>query len=241
MTVIETVTSPAGDQVDVVDDDPTVLWGPASPIVKALWNDGPSRNTSGEAARPVFEAARRRGYKAINLSAMNGLLNRSLAPYIERDISGHRTYLVRLARIPKVWLDGRLDERDRIPLTRQERDGHRSVVCPLCEHTMGVNNLHRHLTGTHHQHKTDASRLVQLARQGAIDETPKRNVLPAVVEVDGDIEPESVLNDIPAIDLMTGMLAAVRRDQKVPIRALPTLQEWLATTERVLSELAQDA
>jgi hypothetical protein len=240
MTVIETVTSPGGDLVDVVDDEPKALWGSVGPIVRALWNDGPYRDDKGEATRPLFEAARRRGRKAVNMSGINGLFNKSLGGFVEREVNGKRCYEIRLARVPKLWLDGRLDEHERIPLTVKERGAYRQVDCPLCPASMQSQNLHRHLTQVHHHDYQDSSRLVQLARQGAIDhQAPRRNALPAVIQPD-EAEPESVLNDIPAIDLMTGMLSAVRRDKMVPIRALPTLQEWLAQTERVLVELARD-
>jgi hypothetical protein len=239
MTVIETVTSPAGEQIDVVDVETTILWGTAAPLIQALWNDGPFTSNNGEASRPWWEAARRRGYRS-NMSALSSAFKRGMGAFVHREINGKRCYEIRLVAIPKVWFDGRLDDEKHIPLTMTERASHREVVCPLCAKQIGMNNLHRHLLGPHRQTKADASRLARMARAIAANEPDTvraSSALPALIDDEATVEPERLLNDIPAIDLMTGMLSALRRDGNVPIDALPTLQEWLASTERVLAAL----
>jgi len=240
MTVIETVTSPAGEQIDVVDAEPGILWGPVGPMMQALWNDGAFSSSSGTASRPWWEAARRRGYSA-KMSALTSAFKRGLDEFVHREIFGKRCFEVRLVAVPKVWFDGRLDDEKHIPLTTAERNRARQVTCPSCGRSLGLNNLHRHLTQRHQHPKADASRLVRMASAIAATESVKASsALPAIIEDGASVEPEPLLNDISAMNLMTGMLAALRRDGKVPIDALPTLQEWLASTEHVLVELARD-
>lgn len=177
---MSTVTSPAGESMELVDEPASVQWKSTGPLVMALWFEGAIVDRAGRCTSMLHERARRYGYLSQPSAVNHQLHHGALGRFIGRETNGSkRTYSVRLSRLPAEWH----------PLL---------LTSPRA---------------------------------------PRKAALPAVLNGDVAPEPEPVMNDIPAIDLMTGMLMAVRRDEHVPIRALPVLQEWLAQTERVLVEL----
>lgn len=248
MNVIETVTTAAGEQVDVVDADMDAMWSTIRPLVTALWDEGAFVDPSGLATRLWWEAACRRGYTS-RPPAINHMFQAGLGFFVKRQITGKRCFEVKLVRISKVWLAAGLDDpRYRPapmtvePRSRGPKKRFRQVDCPLCGTRLGYNNLLRHLTQVHQQPRPVAKATAAQLSAAAMKAAEAASTALAVVSREhadnghvDQFDPRAT-----AVDLMMAMVAGVRRDDVVPIRALPSLQDWLAQTERTLAEVVGD-
>jgi hypothetical protein len=254
MTVIETVTSSAGEQIDVVDVESPLTWA-VGPLVKALWNEGAIASSSGEASRLWFQAARRRGYSA-NVVALNSYFSRGLGAFIHREINGKRCYEIRLVRVRKQWIELGLDDelttvshsakKKAYPSDAVHKEISRQpTTCPTCTRTLTTGSLRQHLIEQHGYDSVDANATVGQIRdslRAALElraAAQSSSALPAVIdEVPEPTEPTTNGHEHDprgtAVDLMMAMMGGVRPSLG---RAL---QSWLTQTERVLVELGHD-
>jgi hypothetical protein len=112
-----TITSPAGDLIEVVDDADFMevfdtneidlrIWEPKRPIFAALWYEGAVVDRkSGLAARKLWERAGRYGYPSkasAIVSVMNSPMMRSC---LEREVNVKRTYSIKLVRLPASYVE----------------------------------------------------------------------------------------------------------------------------------------
>jgi hypothetical protein len=115
----------------------------------------------------------------------------------------------------------------------------RSVTCPACPATVQSAGLPRHLRQVHPElSPRERMEMIDVARHGPV---PARAL--AVIEPEGngdEHEPEeSVLTDVSAVEFATGLLVTARRDGLIPARLLPSVIEWVAHTDELLTELAR--
>jgi hypothetical protein len=112
-----TITSPAGETIEVVSDEDFMelydvnavdirIWNPKLPILKSLWLGGMIEDSiSGRATRMLWERARTHGYKAAMTGVASMLQQNALKGCVDRENNGKRTYWYRLARLPQSWAD----------------------------------------------------------------------------------------------------------------------------------------
>lgn len=116
------VKSPAGESVEIVNDEDWMTLTGAMPqsmrawagsnggkaaTIRTLWEHGQFTDKSGRAARYAAEYLNSHGYTtdrpmpALNISAIfNTPVN---APAVEREINGKRTYSIKLVAMPDIW------------------------------------------------------------------------------------------------------------------------------------------
>lgn len=115
---MRTVTSPGGDDIQVLPDSAfteraaiSMMWASRLPVLAALWTHGEfTDEISGRATRKVQEVATEFGYRG-QPSALNAMVTHpSLARCITRRMNGKRCYSVKLVALPQTWLDRLVDQ-----------------------------------------------------------------------------------------------------------------------------------
>lgn len=115
-----TVTSPAGESIDVVSDDDYLAvcehvegdghralsyrfaTGKGT-ILASLWHHGAFIDERGGATARLHEVATTLGYNGAPVALTNLMKQSSLTPALERKIKGKRTYAIRLTTLPESW------------------------------------------------------------------------------------------------------------------------------------------
>jgi hypothetical protein len=111
-----TITTPAGDLIEVVPDTDFMevfdvkrsdlsLWGPRQPILEALWHEGAvlDRKT-GSAVADLHRRTQRYGYPSSQVAVSSILRSRVMGALIERDLNGKRTYRIQLMLLPESYV-----------------------------------------------------------------------------------------------------------------------------------------
>ena len=117
MTTGQTITSPAGEVIEVIPDeewadalgwtDARQLKGrdrPRLAVLGALWEHGAYEDRSGFAGTALYEDAKARGYEG-HQTSLNGLMRKTLYLGLDREVHGKRTTRVRLTAVPQTWAD----------------------------------------------------------------------------------------------------------------------------------------
>lgn len=112
--IVRTITTPAGQTLDVIPDAQYVarsprlasehalrMWSAKRSVLGALWLHGPAEDASGLATRVLHERASELGYAGAP-SAVLPLL-RGLGPAVTTETQGRRTYRIELGTLPESW------------------------------------------------------------------------------------------------------------------------------------------
>lgn len=112
-----TITSPAGDLIEVVDDADFMevfdineidmrIWAPKRPIFAALWYEGAVvDHQSGRATHFLWERAVRHGYPSKESAVASVLNSPMMHGCLERDVNVKRTYSIKLVRLPASYVE----------------------------------------------------------------------------------------------------------------------------------------
>jgi regulator of replication initiation timing len=122
----KTVKSPAGRDIEIVDDDDWIAsvggtdnktirqWTGLKPAaIRELWLHGPAVNKSGQATRTLYERIiEANPHEELGtLQAMTPMLaDRPNAPAFKRETNGKRTYTIELVAMPELWYAKLLDD-----------------------------------------------------------------------------------------------------------------------------------
>lgn len=113
------------------------------------------------------------------------------------------------------------------------------IVCKYdgCEDRMVRTSLAPHLMGR--KHGLDRAAASFYARQRADEERyPHKRALDIVeARLDDEAAADSPMTDLAAVEAVTGILSAARRDGLLPTRLLPAVHDLIGHTEAVLEEL----
>jgi len=130
-----TITSPAGETIEVVDDADFLelydlrqsdlnIWNPKRPLLQTLWTQGAIEDrASGRATGILHERMRRLGYRAAQTGTASLLQSRAIMGCVDRELNGKRTYSIKLVRLPQTWVS-RLEalKRSQPPAQEQRKE-----------------------------------------------------------------------------------------------------------------------
>jgi hypothetical protein len=129
---VRTITTPGGQLVQVIPDAAYAsrhdvserslrAWQSKRPVLGALWLRGPVEDESGQATAKLHELAAELGYEAAP-SAITALLG-DLAPAVQRERRGKRTYRIELDTLPELWATRLLEDEELTLLAHRNGDG----------------------------------------------------------------------------------------------------------------------